>query len=66
MRIVYNIGIHVTATKPGDVKMCASVPILAPRIRFKVKSKLLIDHINLWAIFAMKINSINFFQDSEN
>lgn len=52
MRIVYNIGIHVTATKPGDVKMCASVPILAPRIGFKVKSKLLIDHINLWAIFC--------------
>lgn len=33
MIIVYNIGIHVTATKPGDVNMCASAPILAPRIR---------------------------------
>lgn len=58
MRIVYNIGIHVTATKPGDVNMCASAPILAPRIRFKVKSKLLIDHIDLWAIFRYE-NQLN-------
>lgn len=44
MRIVHNIGIHVTATKPGDVIMCASAPILAPRIRFKVVKTIDIPH----------------------